>query len=32
RVVFAHTPTKQCGQHLCTDYAQWTQAWSDALS
>jgi putative spermidine/putrescine transport system substrate-binding protein len=31
KVLFAHTPTKECGRHVCTDYAQWTQAWSEAL-
>ncbi|MGI8336467.1 ABC transporter substrate-binding protein [Actinomadura scrupuli] len=30
KVLFARTPVKECGRHVCTDYAQWTQAWSDA--
>jgi putative spermidine/putrescine transport system substrate-binding protein len=31
KVLFAHTPGKECGRHVCTDYAQWTQAWGEAL-
>jgi putative spermidine/putrescine transport system substrate-binding protein len=30
KVLFARTPVKECGRHVCTDYAQWIQAWSDA--
>jgi putative spermidine/putrescine transport system substrate-binding protein len=32
KVLFAHVPTKQCGgRSKCTDYAEWTQAWGEAL-
>ncbi|QXJ24925.1 extracellular solute-binding protein [Actinomadura graeca] len=34
KVIFAHTPTKECapngrptGKHDCTDYADWTRVW-----
>lgn len=33
RVVFAHTPSKDCGggRRGCTDYEEWTRAWTKAL-
>jgi putative spermidine/putrescine transport system substrate-binding protein len=37
KVIFAHTPAKQCGgaendgdRRDCTDYAEWTRAWNKA--
>ncbi|MEW2360033.1 ABC transporter substrate-binding protein [Spirillospora sp. NPDC029432] len=35
KVIFAHTPTRQCGRDRdgkrdCTDYAEWTRAWNEA--
>ena len=33
RVAFAHTPARDCGggRRDCTDYADWTRAWTSAL-
>jgi putative spermidine/putrescine transport system substrate-binding protein len=33
KVVFAHTPSRDCGggRRDCTDYKDWTRAWSEAL-